>query len=344
MYTTRFFAIGLTVIACASLTGNAVSNGAPDTMAMHPSTDATPSADSPAAELLATGLQGASGSAIGPDGALYVTEGAVGRISRIDPRTGAVTTFASGLPPAVVGIGGAIDVAFIGRTAYALVTLVGADVMGDPRDTVGIYRVDKDNTFTVVADLGTFSKNHPPDMPIDVPSGLQYALEPYRGGFLVTDGHHNRVLFATVHNRVNEVIAFDNVVPTGLAASGSLVFVAQAGPVPHRPEDGKVVVFHPRWPFAVEIASGARLLVDVEFGPDRTLYALSQGALPEDAPPATPALPHTGALVKVDWDGGFTEVAPELNQPTSLEFIGNTAYVVTLGGEVWKLNLRRHSR
>ena len=27
-----------------------------------------------------------------------------------------------------------------------------------------------------------------------VPTGVQYALEPYRGGFLVTDGHHNRVL------------------------------------------------------------------------------------------------------------------------------------------------------
>jgi hypothetical protein len=36
----------------------------------------------PTATLLVTGLQGASGSTIGPDGALYVTEGAIGRISR----------------------------------------------------------------------------------------------------------------------------------------------------------------------------------------------------------------------------------------------------------------------
>jgi hypothetical protein len=33
---------------------------------------------------LASGLQGAQGSTIGPDGALYVTEGAIGRITRID--------------------------------------------------------------------------------------------------------------------------------------------------------------------------------------------------------------------------------------------------------------------
>jgi hypothetical protein len=61
---------------------------------------------------LVTGLQGASGSAIGPDGALYVTEGAIGRLTRVDPVTGATTTVADGLPPSLIGIGGAIDVAF----------------------------------------------------------------------------------------------------------------------------------------------------------------------------------------------------------------------------------------
>lgn len=68
---------------------------------------------------LVTGLEGASGSTVGPDGALYVTEGAVeeadgvfvGRVSRVDPATGEVTTFASGLPAAIIPIGGAIDVA-----------------------------------------------------------------------------------------------------------------------------------------------------------------------------------------------------------------------------------------
>jgi hypothetical protein len=69
---------------------------------------------------------------------LFVTEGAAGRVSRVDPKTGQVTTFASGLPPFIVGIGGAMDVAFIGSTAYVLVTLVGPDVGGS--DVVGIYR------------------------------------------------------------------------------------------------------------------------------------------------------------------------------------------------------------
>ena len=43
----------------------------------------------------------------------------------MDPKTGEITTFASGLPTRVGRIGGAMDVAFIGRTAYVLITLVG---------------------------------------------------------------------------------------------------------------------------------------------------------------------------------------------------------------------------
>src|SRR6266403_6366762 len=76
---------------------------------------AAPPCEGPTATRIVTGLQGATGSTIGPDGALYVTEGAAGRISRVDPQTGELTTFASGLPKAIpaVGIGGAIDVAFI---------------------------------------------------------------------------------------------------------------------------------------------------------------------------------------------------------------------------------------
>src|SRR3954466_828052 len=44
--------------------------------------------------LLASGLQGSIGSAIGPDGALYVPEGISGTVSRIDRETGEVTLFA----------------------------------------------------------------------------------------------------------------------------------------------------------------------------------------------------------------------------------------------------------
>ena len=124
---------------------------------------------------------------------------------------------------------------------------------------------------------------------------------------------------------------------TGLAVRGNTIYMAEAGPVPHLPKDGRVVAFGPTPATAVTpVASGSPLLVDVEFGRGRTLYALSQG-VGSGGPPGSPALPDTGALVKVNGDGTFTTVADHLDRPTSLEFIGTTAYVVTLGGDIWKI-------
>jgi sugar lactone lactonase YvrE len=299
-------------------------------------TAAPPSGETSQPTRLVTGLAGGSGSTIGPGGALYVTEGLAGRISRVDPKTGGMTTFASGLPKSIIGIGGAMDIAFIGQTAYVLVTLVGADLGGS--DIVGIYRVDGPHTFTIVADIGAFSLSHPPVPAFFIPTGVQYALDFDHGAFLVTDGHHNRVLRVTLDGEVSEVIAFDDIVPTGLAVHGSTVYMAEAGPIPHLPENGKIVSFQPKSPTATDVASGGRLLVDVEFARGHELYALAQGTWPLGNAEGSPALPNTGSLLRVNANGTFTHVADGLNQPTSLEFIGDTAYVVSLPGEIWKID------
>ena len=294
-----------------------------------------------AAAQFVTGLQGASGSTVGPDGALYVTEGTVGEITRIDPWTGDKTTYASGLPHSWIGSGGAVDVAFMDGVAYALVTLVGSDLQalfGVPADdTVGIYRIDGPNENTVIADLGQFSTQNAPVPAFFIPTGVQYAMEPFRGGFLVTDGHHNRVLWVRLDGEISEFNVFDNIVPTGLEVHGNTVYMAQAGPSPHEPEDGIVWSFGPKSLTPVEVASGARLLVDVEFGLGRTLYALAQGEW-DGVFPGSPAIPNDGSLLKINDDGTFTVVADGLNMPTSVEFIGNTAYVVGLAGEIFKIN------
>jgi hypothetical protein len=144
-------------------------------------------------------------------------------------------------------------------------------------------------------------------------------------------------LQVTRDGQVTEFLAFDNIVPTGLAVRGETVYMAEAGPVPHLPEDGKVVSFVPRSTVVTEVAAGASLLVDVEFGRGRTLYALSQGDF-GGGPAGAPASPNTGSLVQVNDDGTFAVVRDALDRPTSLDLIGNTAYVVTLAGEVWKID------
>lgn len=290
----------------------------------------------PSAPVLVASLPSAvgntQGSGVGPGGALFVTDPYGGRVLRVDPQTGAVTPFASGLP---TGFGGAADVAFIGQTAYVLVTLVGPDVGGN--DIVGVYRVDGPTSFTIIADIGAFAQANPPETEFFVPTGVQFAIEPFRGGFLVTDGHHNRVLRVTLDGEVSELIALGNVVPTGLTVAGNTIYMAEAGPLPHLPADGRVVAFTPESTSPAVVAAGARLAVDVERGRGRTLFALSMGVWAGTVE-GDPPQPNTGALVRVNADGTFTTVVGGLDRPTTFEIIDNSAYIVMLDGEVWRID------
>jgi hypothetical protein len=317
--------VALTVLVSASAAGSTAGPGDPQLLASLPG-------------------GAASGSAIGPGGALYVPQPAAGEIWRIDPASGEKSLYASGLPRkfSQLPFGGVMDVAFVGSTAYALVSVVGSvfpdDLFACHPGTVGIYRIDGPTSSTIVADIGTFSCEHPPSgFPFVVPTGVQYALQTYRGGFLVTDGHHNRVLRVTLDGTITELIQFGDIVPTGLAVSGNTIYLAEAGPVPHLPASGKVVSFEPGSATASVVAAGAPLLVDVERGRGQTLFALAQGhfSCTDPACAGSPADPDTGSLVRANDNGTFTTVAHGLDRPTSLEIVQNTAYVVTLGGEVW---------
>lgn len=300
--------------------------------------DAKVSSTPGAPELLLSGLMGASGSTIGPGGDLFVTEGAAGRISRVDLKTGEISTFAQGLPPSSpeIGIGGPTDLVFIGDTAYVLVTLV--NFVRDSEPVVGIYRIDGPDSYTVIADLGTYNVDHPGEGFFTfVPTGVQYAMETYQGGLLVTDGHLNRVFYVSLDGEISVIKQFGNIVPTGLEVSGNTIYMAEAGPTPHHPEDGKIVAFSNDGSGKItEIATGARLLVDVEFGRGRTMFALSQGFW-EGTDPGTPANPNTGSLVKVN-GSSFETIASGLDRPTSMEIVKNTAYIITLTGNILKVD------
>jgi hypothetical protein len=310
-------------------------------------------ANSPA--LLISGLGSGFGSTIGPDGALYVTQPGAGTIARINLHTGTSSTYATGLPPRLPGftVGGVTDVAFAGHRAYALVSVVGADVGGTA--TVGLYRLHRHGPPEVVADIGAWSAAHPPTTPFFIPSGVQYALQAWRGGFLVTDGHHNRVLSVTENGDITQLITFGNVVPTGIDTHHGRIYIAQAGPVPHNPADGKVVTFTPSSTVATDVASGAPILTDVELADSNgsnlhsyrhrancsgQVYAVSNGVYSGD-PEGSPGLPDTGSLVKANDAGGFAIVAPDLDRPTALEIVRGKAYVVTYDGEVWAVSLAR---
>jgi hypothetical protein len=294
-----------------------------------------------------------TGSTVGPDGALYVTDSTNGRIQRIDPRRGTVTTYADGLPLQIAGAigGGAADVAFHGRTAYVLVNGVSdfwTELIGSPNAPAaeGIYRLDRvgpgTTRATLIADIYTWSEEHPPASPeFFVPGGFTYAMQPYRHGFLVTDGHHNRVLRVRLNGAISVFKDFAaNVVPTGLERVGPFVLVGQAGPIPHTPKTGRVLALW-RAGRAVPLASGAPLLVDVEIGPRWRLYGLAQGDWPyegQEGKEGFPAAPNTGHLMLANRHGQFRSVVSGLDRPVSFEFIGKAAFVVTITGKVLRIS------
>jgi hypothetical protein len=304
-------------------------------------------------DLLASGLLGSIGGTIGPDGALYVPQGATGEITRIDVETGQRSTFASGLPPFIVGIGGAFDVAFAGETAYVLVSLVGPEDFGSPAaggistGANGIYRIDGPGTPTLIADLGAFSAANPPTAAFDyfLQGGVQYAMETVADGFLVTDGHHNRVLHVDFGGGISVVKQYGNVVPSGLDVFRGQVFLAESGAISGAPGSyeaiGQVAAFDAGDPSDEgTVAAGISMAVDVQAGPGNSLYALSQGDWDPTLGPefaGGPAVPGTGRLLRVNPDGSTTALVEGLVLPTSLHFIGGTAYVVTLTGDVWKV-------
>jgi hypothetical protein len=153
------------------------------------------------------------------------------------------------------------------------------------------------------------------------------------------------VLRVTLGGEITELIGwandvppgFGDVVPTGLEVTGNTVYVVQLGRTPHLPQDGKVVAFKFGSSTATDVASGARMVIDVERGLGRTLLAISHGD--PSGPEFFPAAPNTGDLLQIADDGTFSVLLEDaLSQPTSLEVVGNTAYVVTFGGEIWRID------
>src|ERR1700681_707285 len=133
------------------------------------------------------------------------------RISRIDMQ-GHVETFVDGLPSSQASglASGVADVAFVGRTLYAILAGGGCS-HGVPSIPNGVIRVNRDRSWTMIANLSAFQQSHPVANPTDFitgdfePDGTWYsmiavgddlyAVEPNHGELdrITTSGHMNAV-------------------------------------------------------------------------------------------------------------------------------------------------------
>jgi sugar lactone lactonase YvrE len=323
--------------------------------------DASPAAGAGPANLdiVASGLTNPRGFTWAEDGTLYVALAGTGgsnlpteeaavievflgfyggpsaAVARI--QDGCPVTVADGLPSYVDGTGGVIgvsDVAILGGQLYATVDGGGA-VHGNPDQPAGLYRINADGTFAVVADLSAWiransvSERPPGD---DDQDGEVWHLLPTADerGFWVVESNQGQVLQITPAGEVTRVadLSAGHPVPTGIApAPDGGVYVGNLTAFPFLDEAAKVVHVAPDGT-VTDHWTGLTAAVALAVGPDDALYALEMvtGSIDEDPF----ILPDSGRIVRQTGPDTLEVVADGLNFPIGMDFGPDGALYLSL--------------
>jgi hypothetical protein len=312
---------------------------------------ATPaaSASAPDQAVIANGLTNPRGFTWSEDGALYVTLAGTGgpnlptanvpiieafggffggpsaSVARIVD--GCPVTVADGLPSYVDGSGAATGisaVAFLGGQLYATVDGGGA-AHGNPDQPAGLYRINGDGTFAVIADLSAWMRANPvaerPTADND-PEGEVWHLLPTADGtaFWVIETNQGQLLQITPEGAITRIadLSAGHPVSTGIAlAPDGGVYVGNLTPFPY--PDGAAKVIHVAPDGTVtDYWTGLTAVVALAMGPDDALYALEMATGSIDEDPFV--LPNSGRIVRYVGPESQEVVAEGMNFPIAFAF------------------------
>lgn len=301
---------------------------------------ASQSRSSAVATVFATGLVNPRGLTFGPDGKLYVAEGGYpvaptteapaglgglcsaggngpgdyfgsptgSRISRIDAK-GHVETFVDGLPSSEADglASGVADVAFIGKTLYAILAGAGCS-HGVPGTPNGVIRVNGHGGWTMIANLSAFQQAHPVAHPTDPitgdfePDGTWYSMIAVHGDLYAVEPNHGELDKITTSGRVSRVIDISasqgHVVPTVVAHRG-VFYVSNLGQFdPGELNTQSVYQITPHGHIKV-VATGLSKVLGIAFDRRARLYVLEASYSTTDPGPE----PATGRLIRIEPNG-----------------------------------------
>ncbi|WP_204101468.1 ScyD/ScyE family protein [Occallatibacter savannae] len=312
---------------------------------------------SPNVSVYATGLNNPRGLTFGSDGLLYVAEGgAAGKTSTvgtceqvpdpIGPYTGGYTsriskidshgsrmTVIDGLPSSQTNQGnlvsGVADIKFIGNTLYAVTGGSGCSHALEGT-TNGIFKINSNNTWTMVADLSAFQKANPvavPDPDDFEPDGTWYSMVAVRGALYAVEANHGEIdkisLDGTI-TRIADISATQgHIVPAAVAYHGNF-YVGNLNPFPIQEGSSKILKITPSGQVET-VVTGLTTVLGVAFDHDGYMYIL------ENTTGNLFPTPGTGKVLRVV-DGNLQEIATGLFLPTGMTFGPDGAlYVSNVG-------------
>jgi hypothetical protein len=329
-------------------------------------------------KIFATGLQNPRGLEFGPDGYLYVAEGGVGgtnstvgkceqvvapvgpylgsttggRISRISS-SGVRYTLTDKFPSSVNNLGdisGVGDIAFIGKTMYAVITGGGCS-HGVPSFPNSVVKVNPDGSYSWVADLSKYLHENPVAHPEEddfEPDGDWYSMISVGYDLYAVEANHGELVKITTNGgnvtRLVDVSASQgHVVPTVVAYKDGNFYLGNLDTFPIPPGGSKIFKYYPNTGHFETVATGFNTILGLAFDKMGRLYVLENTV---GYPFPTPG---AGMLVRIDTNGNRQTIATGLTLPTGLTlgpdgnlYVSENGFGPTAvgGGEVLQICVR----
>jgi hypothetical protein len=300
-------------------------------------------------KVFASGLNNPRGLKFGPNGYLYVAEAGTGgthfyskctqvippvgpykgsstgsRIVAID-RNGNLTTVADHLPSSttteITGSGnqGVADVEFIGNTLYGLLSGAGCS-HAVPGVSNGVFKVNSNKTWTLVADYSSFLMSHPvahPEIDDFEPDGTAYSMIRVGQNLYIIEPNHGEMDVVMPDKSIHRVIDFSaklgHVVPTCITYHRGNFYVGNLQTFPIVQGKSSIYKVTPEGELST-FATGFTTVLGVAFDSHDQLYVLENTV-------GSPSLaPGKGDVVRVDRFGKREVVADGLNFPTAMTF------------------------